>query len=158
MCWIKLNKPERYPPSLSAVKTQQNTVAVHPPPLLNRDENAEHLPVTWKMPLTEAEPGWPLVPSSGLLSKCRAPARLPLPATLPSMASSSWLWNCGKGADILSEQLAILQCCIAEADFAVFTVDPATEPPQEFPVWNPFILATAKSLRNLSYACQVWRD
>lgn len=51
-----LNKPARYP-SLSALKTQQNMVAVHLSSLLNREENGEHLPVTWKMPLKEAGPG-----------------------------------------------------------------------------------------------------
>lgn len=59
----------------------------------------------------------------------------------------------GKGTDTCSELQAILQHCVYNIVqlklTAVFTADPTIEPQKEFPVWNPFILATTKPQKSV---------
>lgn len=111
MC-IKLCKPERHPPSLAAIKTQQNMVAVHLSSMINSAADAEHLSVVWKMPLEDAEPATNLLSLQCttvkvfvlFCSSCYSST----PTVSPPVETWPWVWNCGKGADLLSEQLAIL--------------------------------------------------
>ena len=94
-------------------------VAVHLLSLLSRDGNAEHLPVTWKIPLKEAESAQTFCPLQWTVKSSLFCAGFISPY-------GEFAWVC-KETDKLNEQLALLQCCVARDYFAVFIIYPATE-------------------------------